>query len=296
MVKAIRAWTLATAFVVSVGCSRRHSGPSVPVAYVSDEEGGLVVAVDPVRAEVIVRIPVGKRPRGLKVAPDGTRLFVALSGSPRAGPGVEAKDLPPPDRAADGIGVVDLASNKVIATFPSGQDPESFDISPDGKTLYVSNEESAELTAVDVGAGTVRAKVGVGHEPEGVKVRPDGKVVLVTSEQDDEVTAIDAATLAVLAHVPTGARPRGIAFTPDGLTAFITNEGSASVTVVDTAAFRPVASIPVSQGSATPGGPRPMGAAVSADGKMLYVSTGRGGSIAVIDVPARKQEVGRASC
>ena len=34
------------------------------------------------------------------VAPDGSRLYVALSGTPNAGPGVDPKTLPPPDRAA----------------------------------------------------------------------------------------------------------------------------------------------------------------------------------------------------
>ena len=73
-------------------------------------------------------------------------LLVALSGSPIAGPGVDESKLPPADRAADGIGVVDLATRKVVRTLTSGQDPEAFDLSPDGKTLYVSNEETAEMS------------------------------------------------------------------------------------------------------------------------------------------------------
>src|SRR5438132_7116012 len=105
--------------------------------YVSAEDGNQIVVVDPGSAAVIERIPVGKRPRGLKVSPDGQRLYVALSGSPRAGPGVDESKLPPGDRAADGIGVVDLATGKVLRTYPSGQDPESLDLSPDGKTMFV---------------------------------------------------------------------------------------------------------------------------------------------------------------
>ena len=64
---------------------------------------------------------------------------MALSGSPRAGPGVDESKLPPGDHTADGVGVVDLASHKLLRTLESGQDPESFDLSRDGKTLYVSN-------------------------------------------------------------------------------------------------------------------------------------------------------------
>ena len=69
---------------------------------------------------VVATIPLGKRPRGIKVSPDGTKLFVALSGSPMAPPGTDESKLPPPDRTADGIGVVDIASRKVTTVLTSG--------------------------------------------------------------------------------------------------------------------------------------------------------------------------------
>src|SRR6185436_18146734 len=98
------------------------------------------------------------RPRGLRLSHDGAYLYVALSGSPIAGPGVDASKLPPADRAADGIGVIDLRSGTLVRTLKSGQDPESFDLSADGSTLYVSNEETAQLSAVDIASGDVRSR------------------------------------------------------------------------------------------------------------------------------------------
>ena len=83
--------------------------PSAPVAgrvYVSDETGGVVVAIDPVAGEIVTRIPVGKRPRGIRLSSDGARLFVALSGSPIAPPGVDESTLPPADRAAETLAVL----------------------------------------------------------------------------------------------------------------------------------------------------------------------------------------------
>src|SRR4051812_45576398 len=68
--------------------------------YVSSEESGDVVVIDARRSLVAARIPVGKRPRGLRLSPDGRTLYVALSGSPKAPPGVDESTLPPPDRAA----------------------------------------------------------------------------------------------------------------------------------------------------------------------------------------------------
>jgi YVTN family beta-propeller protein len=272
------------------GCKSCHgTPPPAPLVYVSDEEGGVVVAVDPVTAAVVARIPVGKRPRGVKVSRDGKLLYVALSGSPRAGPGVDESTLPPGDRAADGVGVVDLATRKLVSTLPSGQDPETFDLSPDGETLFVSNEETAELSVLDLTSGFIRGRAPVGKEPEGVTVRPDGKVVFVTSEADSEVTAVDTATRAVLAHMPTAARPRSVVFTKDGLLAFATDEAGGKVTVLDAVAYKALGDIAIHTDAPPPAVARPMGAVLSADGKELYVSCGRGGSVAVVDVATRKQ-------
>ena len=84
-------------------------------------------------------MPLGKRPRGIHASRDGKTIYVALSGSPIAGPGVDESKLPPPDKSADGIGVFDIASGKLIKTIAAGSDPEEFDLSKDGTVLYTSN-------------------------------------------------------------------------------------------------------------------------------------------------------------
>ncbi len=264
--------------------------PSGPRLYVSDETGGAVVVIDAAAGQVLERISVGKRPRGIKVSRDGTTLFVALSGSPIAGPGVDESKLPPADRAADGIGVVDLATRKLVRMLPSGQDPEAFDLSPDEKTLYVSNEETAEMSVLDMTSGAITARVKVGDEPEGVTVRPDGREVYVTCEDDNEVVVVDTSALKVVARIKTGARPRSIVFTKDGKTAFVTNENSGTVAVIDTAKHATVTkgeiSFPADKGAPAP--PRPMGAVLTPDGRQVLVSLGRAAAIGSIDVDGRQ--------
>jgi YVTN family beta-propeller protein len=265
------------------------TAPSGPLVYVSDEIAGNVVAVDPAQGKVVATIPVGKRPRGIKLSRDGKLLLVAVTGSPMGGPNVDESKLPPGDRDADGIGVVDIAARKLTRVLKSGQDPEAFDLSLDGKTVFVSNEETAEMSVVDLASGEIKRKVPVGKEPEGVTVRPDGKVVYVTSEEDSEVTAVDAETFAVVGHMKTAKRPRALVFAKDGTTAFVTDEVGHAVTVLDTAALKVLETIKITQDSPTPTGPRPMGIVLSNDGKTVYAACGRGGNIAVIDVATRKQ-------
>jgi PQQ-dependent catabolism-associated beta-propeller protein len=265
-----------------MGC---HKKPDPKLLYVSAEGSGEIFVIDPEFASVVARIPVGKRPRGLKVSRDGRFLYVALSGSPRGGPNMDESKLPPADRSADGIGVVDLLERKLVRTLPSGQDPESFDLSKDGKTLYVSNEETAELSVLDLESGKIVRRVPVGKEPEGVSVRPDGKAVYVTSEQDTKVTAIDTSTFAVLAEIPTGMRPRAVAFSKDGSIAFISNEFGGTLTAFDPRTNKLLSTVAIE--AKTPTGQRPMGLALSPDDKQLFVSTGRGGAVAVVDVAKR---------
>src|SRR6218665_3621369 len=52
---------------------------------------------------------------------------------------------------------------------------DSLALSPDGKSLYVSKEDDALLSAFYVASGRKVFEVEVGEEPEGVKASADGK-------------------------------------------------------------------------------------------------------------------------
>jgi YVTN family beta-propeller protein len=259
-------------------CSKGKSTSEERV-YVSDEDGGNVVVLSTSDDAVVARIAVGKRPRGLRVSPDGTRLFVALSGVPKAGPGADESKLPPADPSADGVGIIDLASLKVVRVIPGGHDPELFDVTRDGKWLWVSNEDAAEASLVDIEAGKVVRHVPVGKEPEGVGIHPGGKAVYVTNEADDSVSVLDIESGQPVALIHTGKRPRSVVFTGDGARAFVANEMTHGLTVIDAQAHKAIGEIDL------PGDlVRPMGLVISSDGRTLYASGGRGKTVHVIGI------------
>ena len=132
-----------TAFCV--GCSQpapvqqateNPAGPSGPRIYVTNEVSGDMTIIDATTYKVVATVPLGKRPRGIHASPDGKTIYVALSGSPIGGPDVDESTLPPPDKSADGIGVFDVAQNKVVRMIKAGSDPENFDVSKDGSKIY----------------------------------------------------------------------------------------------------------------------------------------------------------------
>ena len=89
--------------------------------------------------------------------------------------------------------VIDPDTGEVRHNLPSGEDPEQFALAPDGRTLFIANEENATTTVVDAQTRKVLAQIDVGIEPEGVAVSPDGRTAVTTSETTNMVHWIDTA-------------------------------------------------------------------------------------------------------
>lgn len=277
----MRAPILITLGLVLAGCSPSTQGDEANKAngaylvYVTNEQSGDISVIDPEKREVIARLSIGKRPRGLAASPDGRLLYVAVSGSPAAPPGIDESKLPPPDKRADGIAVIDLASRKLVRTLRGISDPEQIAISPDGKRLYVASEDTGQVLILS-SEGNVLHKLQVGGEPEGVAVSADGSTILATSEEDHSLAIIkEGREPAVTARVIVGERPRNAAFLP-GNRAIVPGELDASLSIVDLKAAKVVRTIKLAEND------RPMGVDVMSNG-LVVVTTGRGGRLLVVD-------------
>lgn len=263
--------------------------------YVSNERSNDVTVIDGTTLTAIATFPVGKRPRGIHASPDGKTVYVALSGTPVGDPPqLDAKGNPiltnkddddddvKSDKAADGVGVIDVASRKLLKKINVGSDPEEFDLSADGKTLYVSNEDVKTGSQIDIASGKVSRIVSIAGEPEGVGLTPDGKQVYFTCETSGDIYVVDLASFKVIGHVKVDQRPRSVAFVQGGKLAVVPSESAGKLYVIDTAKIALTRTIDLPTGS------RPMRLRVSADGSKLFASTGRGGTVAVLDAASFK--------
>lgn len=252
--------------------------------YVTNERSGDLTIIDSSTMQATATIPLGKRPRGIHSSPDHKFLYIALSGSPIAGPGVDESKLPPPDKTADGIGVFDIVQNKLVRMIQSGSDPENFDITPDGRTIIVSNEDDAKASFIDIASGKVTKSVAVGEEPEGVKVSPNGKFVYVTSENTGTISVIDIPTAKLIKTFKVARRPRSVAFLPDGSRAYASAENDGAVSVIDAKKHETIQTITLGERGVI----KPMTVLLSPDAHTLYVSTGRGHKVFAIDTTTNK--------
>jgi PQQ-dependent catabolism-associated beta-propeller protein len=237
-------------------------------AYVSSEKDQALTLIDLATLSVKGTIPTCKRGRHVQLTPDG-KIMVACTDS----------------NAAD---VIDPATGKSLRRIPLGDEPEAFDISPDGKTIYVSNEDEGEVSFVDALTGKTLQSIKVGKEPEGVKVSADGKTLYVTSEVASLVHVIDVASGKIVKNVKVGKRPRRMAITPDGKELWVTNELDASVSIVNTADHTVAATLKFQVKGARAEDITPVGIVVTRDGKRAFVSLGKANHVAFIDVAARK--------
>jgi PQQ-dependent catabolism-associated beta-propeller protein len=241
--------------------------------YVTNERAGSVQAIDTNTDRVVRTARIGNRPRGLAVAPDGNRIYVAVSWW---------RDDKHPRSGSESILALDAQTLKVVARYPAGTDPECVAVSPDGQRLYLSNEDAGTASIVDVRTGRQRATLVVGTEPEGVTASPDGKWVYVTAETSNVLSVIDAKKEKTVANIFVDPRPRAVIFTRDGARAWATAEIGGTVMQIDVNRQRILRRIQL------PAGNKPVSLVLSPDETTLYVATGRGNGVAIIDTKSAR--------
>ncbi|MFA5950895.1 MAG: PQQ-dependent catabolism-associated beta-propeller protein [Hyphomicrobium sp.] len=234
------------------------------LAFVSNEKDNTISVLDTGSLKVVKTIPVGKRPRGMVLTPDGKKLIVCAGDDNR-------------------LDVIDTTTLEIIKSYEtSGPDPELLDIDPSGTTIYVANEDDGMVTVLDV-AGEHKGEIQIGVEPEGMSVAPDNSVVVATSESTSMAHFINTQTLKVVANVLVDTRPRVSRFTADGREVWVTAEVGGTVSIIDAITQKTKKKIAFQISGVRPELIQPMGVVFTKDGKRAAVALGRANRIAIID-------------
>jgi YVTN family beta-propeller protein len=251
--------------------------------------------LDTSRGAVIATVPVGKRPRGLALSRDGSRLYVAVSGVPKCPAGLSHAKCArlPRDLSADGVAVVDTRAPKVLRLLSAGSDPVGIALARGERQLFVSNEDSAAVSVVELRAATLATHIRIASGPRALRISPNGEWIAVTSGVNPAVTLIDSHLLESVRVTALGKRPVDLVFAPDGREAYVADELDATVYRIAMPAGLAGEGTPVPAARAQvlvrlPYADRPAGIVLDASRRRLYVSTGHAGTVAVIALDGAK--------
>jgi PQQ-dependent catabolism-associated beta-propeller protein len=235
---------------------------------VSNEKSN-TISVLSLDGEVIKTIDTCARPRGMHFTQDRTQFLVGC--------------------ADDSIiAIYDLDTLALAGRIMNVEEPETFDLHPNGIHLYVSNEEDATATLFDITTGELLAEFETGEEPEGVQATADGKLVFVASEAADMVHVIDVEAGEIIADILVDTRPRRFALTPDESELWVSAELAGIVNIIDVATLELVGDIAFLPTGFRKEQVTPVDVLITRDGRRAYVALGRANHVAVVDVPSRK--------
>ena len=159
------------------------------------------------------------------------------------------------------IGPVAGISSSLAATF-----------SPDGKTVYVSNDATGQILKVDVATRTITGTLQLPMAPNGnpwkIVLSPDGKTAYATGYHSASLFVFNPATMTntrtVALPYAAGDGPRGASLSPDGSKIYLA--GTGGVRVLSTSTYATLATVPL------PTGGQPLDTALSPDGSTLAVT------------------------
>jgi YVTN family beta-propeller protein len=113
--------------------------------------------------------------------------------------------------------VIDTATNTASpTTIPVGAHPIAIAITPDGKTVYVANEGSNNVSVIDTATNTASpTTIPVGAHPNAIAITPDGKTAYVAGGINT-VSVINTQTNQVVGSpITVGGFPGAIAIIPN---------------------------------------------------------------------------------
>jgi YVTN family beta-propeller protein len=179
--------------------------------YFSNVEDGTLSIIDTKTHKIVQTIPAGStRPSGLRFLPDGKHLVISYIGA-------KVTD-------AGALGIMDLATGKLVKKIPVQAQSERFDITPDGKRAYVANLVGQTVSVVDLEKGVVIDTIASPEKyPFNVLVSPKGLRAFVANVMGNTIIEIDTTTNKVISTITTARGPNGMTFTPDGDNILITN-------------------------------------------------------------------------
>lgn len=130
-----------------------------------------------------------------------------------------------------------------------GNGSEGFDVSPDGKEIWVAKAGDGTVSIIDVSTKAVTQTLAAGVDGANrLKFTPDGKLALISTLRGPDVTVIDTATRKTIKRINVGHGAAGIVMQPDGSRAFVACSPDGYVAVINLHSLEVAGRIPIGKG------------------------------------------------
>ena len=172
----------------------------------------------------------------------------------------------------------------VVNTIGVGSFPFGIAYYPAKQEMFVTNDESNNVSVINDATGRVTANINVGTAPDIAAYDPVSNEVFVGNCGSANVSVIDAATLAVVANVNAGPCPSGIAY--DNLTndMYVVNNGGNNISVIGGSSHTLAATVALSASACAPHYTVcPLADAYDPVMNEVFVTVNDGTSVAVVD-------------
>ena len=157
-----------------------------------------------------------------------------------------------PNSTADTVQVIDPKTFAVVATYPTGREPQHVVPSWDMKTLWVNDDIGNDMVPIDPNTGRPGRRVQV-QDPYNLYFSPDGSHALAMAERLRRIDVLNPRTMALERSLPVPCRGVNHADYSANLSFFLTScEFSGKLLVVDRLATRVITVLDLN-GTATPG-------------------------------------------
>jgi DNA-binding beta-propeller fold protein YncE len=170
-------------------------------AVLTCEFAGRVAVVDVASRTLLRTIDMPVRhthmgPQDVKLAPDGSRFYVA-------------------DSDEGGLWVLDGAATHVVGEIPTGAGAHGLYLSRDARELYVSNRVAGSISVLDARTGSPITTWRIPHSsPDMGGVTADGSQLWLSGRYDREVYVISTSDGHLIARIPVAEGPHGLCVWP----------------------------------------------------------------------------------
>lgn len=134
-----------------------------------------------------------------------------------------------------------MLAEAVIPGF--AQPRQGVKLSPDGKTVFVTNFLGDKITLVDTATNKITGEIAGFDKLRAISITKDGKTLFAANSGRNTIGVVDVAARKVTSEVVVGKDPYGAALTPDGRFVYSGNLKDNSLSVIDTGTLKVVATV-----------------------------------------------------